>query len=160
VLITSCASEENTKRTYGGIVQGRRGDRTSQPKRDHLMTYTKNGKKCGFRAELKSSKTDHSGCQNRFSRPGNEPAWLGTPWVLFLSPTDQICRLRYWCPVGTSCSPRRPCSIVVFAARRRIQRCNAIDSTYNTRSPAPSSIHCHIPCTNTRTHSHRTLRKL
>ena len=90
-------------------VQGQRGDRTSQPKRDYLMTYTKNGQKCGFRAELKSSKTDHFGYQNRLSRPGNEPAWLETPWVLFLAPTDQICRLRYWCPIGPSCSPRSPC---------------------------------------------------
>ena len=90
------------------LIQGQRGDRTSQPKRDHLMTYTKNIQKFGFRTERTSSKACYVGFHDRVSRQGNESAWLETPWALFLALTDQICSLRYWCPVGTSCYPRCP----------------------------------------------------
>jgi hypothetical protein len=98
-------------------IQGLRGDRTSQPKQDHLMACTKSNQKCVFRAELKSSETGQSRYQILLSRPGNKPAWLKTPWVVFLAPTDQICRLRYWCPVGPPCSLRRPCMV-----RKHIQK--------------------------------------
>ena len=72
------------------------------------MTYTKNIQKLGFRTELTSSKACYVGFHDRVSRQGNESAWLETPWVLFLALTDQMCSLRYWCPVGTSCYPRCP----------------------------------------------------
>ena len=43
--------------------------------------------KSGFRAELKSSKTENVGYQNLFLKPESDLAWLETPWAEFLRPT-------------------------------------------------------------------------
>ena len=44
--------------------------------------------KIGFRAKLKSWKTDHFAKQNQLLRPDSDPALLNPPRVLFLAPTE------------------------------------------------------------------------
>ena len=57
---------------------------------------TKNHAKSGLGAKLKSSKTDEFGYQIQLLTPESDPAWLETPWVLFLAPTQVAQPLGRW----------------------------------------------------------------
>ncbi len=57
---------------------------------------TKNHTKSSKRAKLKSLKTNDFGYQNQLLKPESDPAWLETPWVLFLAPTQVAQPLGRW----------------------------------------------------------------
>ena len=59
-------------------------------------TSTNNHAKSGLGAKLKSSKTNDFGYQNQLLKPESDPAWLETPWVLFLAPTQVAQPLGRW----------------------------------------------------------------
>ena len=83
---------------------------------------TKNHTKSGLGANLKSSKTNDFGYQNQLLRPESDPAWLETPWVLFLAPTQVAQPLGRW-----------------YSSLFTRSGCNVDDCTQSSR-PFPSGV--------------------